>query len=311
MHDTELNARIIERGREFFAGIEGEKPSLFDKGAWMGKAMDWSMLNEQFKVQMFRFVDVFPSLATGRLLTEHIREYFGDEDAMPPFMSKGARVAGMLGSFGGAVLNKVLTANIEEMARRFIVGETTKEAVSNLEKLRRDGFAAVVDVLGEATLSEEEAEAYTNTYLELLDTLDREQRNWKELPGRGGSPGLDWGHAPKINIAVKPTALFCLANPQDFEGSVAAILNRMRRIFRKVMEVNGFLCIDMESYRFKEITLEVFRRLKLEYRDYPYLGVVLQAYLKDTDGDLDDLLAWAKEQKVQISIRLVKGAYWD
>jgi RHH-type proline utilization regulon transcriptional repressor/proline dehydrogenase/delta 1-pyrroline-5-carboxylate dehydrogenase len=311
MLTSEVNSRIIARGKEFFGSISGEKPSLFDKGAWMGKVMDWSMQNEAFKIQMFRFVDVFPSLTTSRLLTEHIREYFGNEQEMPAFMSTGAKVAGMLGSLGGAVLNKVLTSNIEDMARQFIVGENTREAVKNLDKLRKAGFAAVVDVLGEATLSEEEAQAYTDTYLELLEALKKEQGSWQGLPCKGGDPSLDWGHAPKVNVAVKPTALYCLANPQDFEGSVVAILGRMRRIFLKVMELNGFLCIDMESYRHKAITLEVFRRLRLEYPDYPHLGIVLQAYLKDTDRDLEDLLAWAKEHRVQLSIRLVKGAYWD
>ncbi|NJD91892.1 MAG: L-glutamate gamma-semialdehyde dehydrogenase [Geobacter sp.] len=303
-----LNSRIISRGKDFFGSISGEKPSLFNKGAWMGKVMDWSMQNEQFKIQMFRFVDVFPSLTTPRLLTEHIREYFGAEKDMPSFLSTGAKVAGMLGSFGGAMLNKAITGNIQEMARQFIVGENTKEAVKNLEKLRKEGFAAVVDVLGEATLSEAEADVYMNTYLELLTALQQEQSGWQ---GLGGGGSLDWGHAPKVNVAVKPTALFCLANPQDFEGSVVAILNRMERIFVKTMELGGFLCIDMESYRHKEIILEVYRRLKLKYRDYPHLGIVLQAYLKDTDRDLDALLAWAKQEQVQISIRLVKGAYWD
>ena len=304
----EINNRIILRGKEFFGSISGEKPSLFNKGAWMGKVMDWSMQNEQFKIQMFRFVDVFPSLTTPKLLTEHIREYFGAEKDMPSFLSTGAKVAGMLGSFGGAMLNKAITGNIQEMARQFIVGENTKEAVKNLEKLRKEGFAAVVDVLGEATLSEAEADVYMNTYLELLTALQKEQSGWH---GLGGGGSLDWGHAPKVNIAVKPTALFCLANPQDFEGSVVAILNRMERIFVKTMELNGFLCIDMESYRHKEIILEVYRRLKLKYRDYPHLGIVLQAYLKDTDRDLDELLAWAKREQVQLSVRLVKGAYWD
>jgi RHH-type proline utilization regulon transcriptional repressor/proline dehydrogenase/delta 1-pyrroline-5-carboxylate dehydrogenase len=311
MQNSELNSRVVSRGKEFFASISGEKPSLFNKGAWMGKVMDWSMKNENFKVQMFRFVDVFPSLTNGKLLTDHIREYFGGEQEMPAVLSWGAKAAGMLGSFGGAVLNKALSTNIQEMARQFIVGETTKEAVKNLEKLRKDGFAFVVDVLGEATLSEAEAEAYMNTYLELLDSLQKEQQNWKALPGKGGEQHLDWGHAPKVNVAVKPTALYCLANPQDFEGSVVAILGRVRRICAKVVELGGFLCIDMESYRHKDIILEVFRRLRLEYRDYPHLGVVLQAYLKDTDRDLDDLLAWARQNDVRISIRLVKGAYWD
>jgi RHH-type proline utilization regulon transcriptional repressor/proline dehydrogenase/delta 1-pyrroline-5-carboxylate dehydrogenase len=95
--NSELNSKVIARGKEFFSTISGEKPSLFNKGAWMGKVMDWSMQNETFKIQMFRFVDVFPSLTTGKLLTDHIREYFGEEKDMPPVLSTGAKVAGMLG----------------------------------------------------------------------------------------------------------------------------------------------------------------------------------------------------------------------
>lgn len=311
MATTDLDRTIVQRGKAFFDSIKGEKPSLFNKGAWTGKVMDWSMHNEQFKVQMFRFVDVFPMLTNGKLLTDHIREYFGEEKDMPAFLATGAKMAGMLGSFGGAMLNKAISANIHEMARQFIVGENTKDAVKNLVKLRKEGFAAVVDVLGEATLSKEEAEAYVNTYLELLTALQEEQRHWSGLAGSKGDANLDWGHAPKVNVAVKPTALFCLANPQDFEGSVVAMMEQMERILVKTIELNGFLCIDMESYRHKDIILELYRRLRLKYRDYPHFGIVLQAYLKDTDNDLADLLAWARQHQVQLSVRLVKGAYWD
>jgi len=311
MNSEETNKKIIETGKDFFQSISGEKPSLFNKGVWVGKVMDWSMKNEQFKVQLFRFVDVFPSLSTGKLLTSHIREYFGDEKNIPPVLSWGAKAAGLLGSLGGAVLNKAISVNMREMAGQFIIGENSIDAVKNLERLRNDQFAAVVDLLGEATLSEEEAETYVNTYLEILDAMKVEQERWKGLTGKGGDPKLDWGHAPKINIAVKPTALFCLANPQDYEGSVSAIIERARRILKKVIEVQGYLCIDMESYKHKEIILEVYRRLRLEFRDYPHFGVVLQSYLLDTDRDLNDLIAWAKQNRVQISVRLVKGAYWD
>lgn len=311
MENTSLNQKILTRGKEIFNTIQGEKPSLFNKAAWMGKIMDWAMQNERFKVQMFRFVDVFPSLTTNKMLTDHIREYFGEEKDMPSVLSWSAKTSGMLGSVGGFVLNKALSVNIEEMAKQFIVGETTKEAVKNIGKLRNDGFTSVIDVLGEATLTEDEAETYVNTYLELIEKLHEVQHDWTPIGGTTTDKQLDWGSAPKINIAVKPTALYCLANPQDFEGSVQAILKRMRQIFVKVMEVNGFLCIDMESYRVKDITLEVFRRLKLEFPQYPHLGIVLQAYLRDTDKDLDDLLNWTKQHNLQISIRLVKGAYWD
>ncbi|MBI2353796.1 MAG: bifunctional proline dehydrogenase/L-glutamate gamma-semialdehyde dehydrogenase [Deltaproteobacteria bacterium] len=311
MDATALNERIIGRGRELFASIAGEKPSLFDRGAWTGRVMEWCLRNERFKVQLFRFVDVFPTLGDSGLLGGHIREYFGEEEEMPPVLARGARMAGMFGPLGGALLNRAISANIREMASQFIVGETTGEAVANIERLRKEGFAAVVDLLGEATLSEEEAEAYCGGYLELLDALREGQMRWQGLAGAGGDPRLDWGHAPMINVAVKPSALYSQANPRDFEGSVSAILARLRRIAARVVDLGGFLCIDMESCRFKEITLEIYRRLKLEYRDYPHIGIVMQSYLKDTDQDLDRLLAWAGEENTPISIRLVKGAYWD
>ncbi len=306
----DTNVKAIQRGKEMFASISGEKPSLFNKAAWMGKVMDWSMRNENFKVQIFRFVDTFPSLTTPKLLTDHIKEYFGEEKDMPAFLSAGAKVAGMLGTFGGSVLNKVISGNIHEMAKQFIVGEKTHDALKNIVKLRKDGFAAVVDVLGEATLSHLEADEYVATYLELLDAMEKEQNSWKAL-GLDTKDSGDWGHAPKINVAIKPTATFCLANPQDFEGSVVGILNQARKVCQRAKEMNAFFCIDMESYKHKDITLEVYRRLKLEFKDYPHVGIVLQAYLKDAEKDTADLIAWARKHNTQISIRLVKGAYWD
>jgi RHH-type proline utilization regulon transcriptional repressor/proline dehydrogenase/delta 1-pyrroline-5-carboxylate dehydrogenase len=297
MQPPELNALIISRGRALFSAIAGEKPSLFTTSTWTGKVMEWCMRNAEFKTRMFRFVDVFPSLGSSSRISEHIRQYFGDEHELPPALAGGVRMAGRLGSLGGALLGKVISANIHEMARQFIIAESTPELVERLQILQRDGYAAVVDVLGEATLSDDEAEAYVATYLELLDALALTQ------PGREDIPA--------INVAVKPTALFCLANPMDFEGSVKGILRQMRRICTRVVAAGGFLCIDMESYRFKAITLEVYRRLRREFRDYPHIGIVLQAYLNDSERDLDELLAWAEANSLTISVRLVKGAYWD
>ncbi|HEX9080005.1 MAG TPA: proline dehydrogenase family protein, partial [Desulfuromonadaceae bacterium] len=309
--DTSLNARIVSRGRELFAAIAGEKPSLFDHTTWTGRVMEWCLANENFKVQLFRFVDVFPALATPRLLADHISDYFGTGEELPPVLARGARAVGRFGTLGGAALGKLVSANIREMARQFIVGETVAEVLGNLERLRKEGFGAVVDVLGEATLSEAEADAYAGAYLELLDALGRVRSGWHAFPGTGGDAGLDWGCAPQVNVAIKPSALYSLASPQDFEGSVNAILARLRPIAARVVEQGGFLCIDMESYRFKGITLELYRRLKREYRGYPHMGIALQSYLKDTDRDLEELLAWARRDDVPISVRLVKGAYWD
>ena len=312
MDSSALDKKIRERGKEFFASISGEAPSIFNKGWWTGKVMDWSMKNENFKVQLFRFVDVLPYLNTSDSLTRHIDEYFAGDDQDVPKVLKwgaGAMGSGLGGKLAAGLMAKTIRSNIEGMAKQFIIGENTSDAMKNLKKIRKDGFAFTVDILGEATVSEIESEAYLNEYMELLAALKKEHSSWPAL----GVGELDWGHAPKVNISVKPTALFSQASPKDFEGSVHGIQDRLATILRKVKEMNGFMRIDMEQYKFKDITLEVYRRLRSseEFRDYPHLGIVLQAYLKDTDQDLAELLAWARAEKLPISIRLVKGAYWD
>lgn len=312
MDSMVLDKKISDRGKEFFASISGEAPSIFNKGWWTGKVMDWSMKNENFKVQLFRFVDVLPYLNTSDSLTRHIDEYFAGDDQDVPKVLKwgaGAMGSGLGGKLAAGLMAKTIRSNIEGMAKQFIIGENTSDAMKNLKKIRKDGFAFTVDILGEASVSEIESEAYLNEYIELLDALKKEHTSWAAL----GGGELDWGHAPKVNISVKPTALFSQASPKDFEGSVRGIEKRLATILRKVKEMNGFMRIDMEQYKFKDITLEVYRRLRSceEFRDYPHLGIVLQAYLKDTDKDLADLLAWSRAQGLPISIRLVKGAYWD
>ena len=310
MKPEELESLIQQRGRALFSAISQEKPSLFNPSTWTGKVMNWCLTNDDFKTRLFRFVDVYPALGDSRQIGDHLRQYFNDCTDLPPVLAEAMRMAGHLGRVGGAALGKAISFNIHEMARQFIIGETVPEVIDRLSALHRDGYAAVVDVLGEATLSDAEAEAYAVAYLDLVEQLERVQTLLSAQAG-GEHPGLGWGNAPRINLAVKPTALFPLANPMDFEGSVEGILQRMRRICSRVIRAGGFLCVDMESYRFKEITLEVYRRLKQEYRDYPHIGIVLQAYLTDTDRDLGDLLEWGVRNGIQLSIRLVKGAYWD
>ncbi|SKA75170.1 L-proline dehydrogenase /delta-1-pyrroline-5-carboxylate dehydrogenase [Paucidesulfovibrio gracilis DSM 16080] len=312
MNRSAQETSIRDTGRAFFESIRGEAPSVFNKGFWTGKVMDWAMKNEDFKVQLFRFVDVLPYLNTTDNLTRHIEEYFSGEDAeIPSVLKWGAgKSTGIIGNLAGKVMGKAIRSNIEGMARQFIVGQNTKEALKGMKKLRKDGFAFTVDLLGEATVSEEESEAYMNGYLELLDAVAGEQASWAAL---GGNGDLDWGYAPKVNVSVKPSALYSQSKPVDVEGSVQGILARLKPIYRKVREMNGFLCIDMEALKYKEMTLELFKRLREdpEFVDYPHLSIVLQAYLKDTDKDLDELIAWVREKNLPIGIRLVKGAYWD
>ncbi|MFP4108793.1 MAG: L-glutamate gamma-semialdehyde dehydrogenase [Desulfonatronovibrio sp.] len=311
MTSEELNSRIRDRGREFFESISGEAPSIFNKGWWTGKVMDWAMRNEDFKVQLFRFVDVLPYLNTSESLTRHIQEYFGgQEQDIPSVLKWGAKSAGWGKGLAGKLMAKSIRSNIESMAKQFIIGENIKQALKTLHKMRRDNFAFTVDILGEATVSEEEGQQYQQSYLDLLDGLAKDADKWKALDGSGE---YDWGYAPKINISIKPSALYSQARPSDFAGSVAAICQRLKPVALKAREMGAHLCIDMEQYKFKDITLEVYKRLRSDpdLRDFDQLAIVLQAYLQDTDKDLEELVSWSRKEALPIAVRLVKGAYWD
>ena len=319
-----LESAILHRGKELFSIIGDEKPSVFNKDWWTGKVIDWSMSNEDFKVQLFRFIDVLPYLTSEDMLNRHIQEYFGQlasapvAEVPPPqgrglmaVLRWGAKSAGLGGRLGIKMLGRTIRKNLENMALQFIIGNDVPKTVTSLGDLRQQGFAFTLDILGEATVSEKEADLYVENYMSLLQGLEQAKSGWPALGGNDS--GLDWGHAPRINISVKPSALYSQTNPVDFEGSVGRILDRLKLIYRKVLEVGGFLCIDTEMRKYKEITFEVYRRCRSdpEFRPYPRLGLAMQTYLKTSDRDIDLMLEWARQQRCPISIRLVKGAYWD
>jgi RHH-type proline utilization regulon transcriptional repressor/proline dehydrogenase/delta 1-pyrroline-5-carboxylate dehydrogenase len=312
MDSSSLEGKIKARGQEFFSVIKDETPSIFDKGWWTGKLTDWCMSNDNFKVQLFRFVDVLPYLTTSESLSRHMQEYFAQQNEdIPSVLKWGAKTAGIGGKVAGKILAQTIRANIESMAKQFIIGENAKEALKVLTKLRKNNFGFTVDILGEASVSEKEAEQYQLSYFDLLDSLKKEEKNWTSLGDTASK--LDWGHTARVYISVKPSSLYSQTNPANFEGSVKAISDRFKPILSKAKEMEAFVRIDMEQYKYKDITLEVYRRLRSssEFRDYSNFGLVLQSYLRDTDEDLEDLLKWARDESLPFSIRLVKGAYWD
>lgn len=307
--DQELEQKIVTRGKSFFASISRETPSIFSKSYWIDKIMDWSMKNETFKVRMFRFVDVMPYLNTPESLNRHIHEYFADvgENA-PKVLRWSTKLAGS---------GSLIRSNIETMGRQYIIGRNVKEAIKGLSALRKDGFTFTIDLLGEASVNEEESEAYARGYHEVLDALTVAQHDWPPLslrePFPNGDPNLDWGYMPRINLSIKPSALYSQVRPVALDDSVSGIYRRLAPLYKKVIETGAFLCIDMEQFKYKEMTIELFKRLRSaqEFRHYPYLCLVQQAYLRSCEDDIRDLIAWSKRESLPIALRLVKGAYWD
>ena len=149
-----LEAKIHAIGAELYAATTGTRPSIFDKGYWNGKILDYCMAHEAFKIEMFRFVDVMPTLNDAESIARHIKEYFTREGLELPTAVKTAIFgATVFGGLGAKMAAGTIEKNIIDMAKRFVVGETPDEALPVLSKLRDENIAFTVDLLGEATVS--------------------------------------------------------------------------------------------------------------------------------------------------------------
>ena len=305
-----MEDQIQKIGLEIFAGMTKRSPSVFRKDFWNGKIMDWSMRDEAFKVEMFRFVDVFPVLRTPEQIAQHLKEYFcrPDQD-FPAWIQLGMKSVSA-GSLVARTAAKQIEKNIRGMAYGFVAGEDAHEAIPVLEKMRKSGLAFTVDLLGESTVSEAEADDYLDRYKALMDALATAGDRWNP-DARIDSDA--YGSIPAVNVSVKISALYSQIDPVDFEGSIEGIMSRMLPLFIRAKERGVFLNLDMESYEGKDMTLALFRRLleAPELAGYPHFGFVMQAYLRDSLEDLRSMCEWARKTGALVTCRLVKGAYWD
>ncbi|MCB9072738.1 MAG: bifunctional proline dehydrogenase/L-glutamate gamma-semialdehyde dehydrogenase [Bdellovibrionaceae bacterium] len=304
----DLQPQIEAKGKEIFNSLGGgDGQSIFNKDWWYGKIMDWSMQNPAFKTQMFRFVDVLPTLQSSGEVAKHLKEYFAEGgEQLPSVFNFGLG----LGSLAPGLMAGAIKKNVTQMAKMFITGESPKDAIDVLKKSRKQKMTFTIDILGEACLSETEALDYQNRYLELIDWLNKETKNWDF------DPQLDtdaYGNIPRVNVSVKITALYSQIHPESWQHSIDMVKERLRPVLKKAMDNNTFINIDMEKFAIKDLTIETFKQLLMEdsFKNYPHFGIVIQAYLRDSFQDVKDLTAFAKQRRTPFSIRLVKGAYWD
>ena len=302
--------RIQATARQILAATREDKPSLLSPARWQGEMMEWAMTDERLKVEMLRFVDVFPTLRSRREMSRHLHEYFARQGvAAPKALRWGISLAGDRSPVA-PLASSVIKRQMKGFAQRFIVGRDARSAVPALKALRDHGTGFTVDVLGEASLSEAEAHAYQQTYLALLDGLAAAASAWTPRPEVDDSA---WGRLPRVNLSLKITSLYSQIDPVDFSGSVTAVKERLRPIFRKAIATGAALTLDLEQSRYRDLTFSVFTSLldEEEFRGYHDAGIVVQSYLRDAERDLDQLLSWARERDRVFNLRLVKGAYWD
>jgi len=304
-----LEAKIAAVGQQLFEISKSEEPGLFNRNYWQGRLLDWVMKDPSFKVDLLRFVDVLPQLNSTEATSDHIKQYLLREDRKLPTLI-GTALKAATASLTKKIATKAIRDNVMEMAGRFIVGNSPSEALLALQKLHQEGIAFTVDLLGEATLSEKEAQIYQARYLSLVEELSGPVKTW---PANEIIDHNHIGAIPRTNVSLKISAMYSQIRPADPAGTIFELKKRLLPILLKAKEKEVFVNFDLEQWDYHDITYSLFEELcqEPELRDWPHLGIVVQAYLKSASHDVDRLYALAKARKCPITVRLVKGAYWD
>ena len=306
---SSIESSVSRIGEQLARLSAGRTPTLFEGRWWSHTALNLAMHDSLFKAQLFRFIDVLPSVTDDEEVVRLAREYLGNADTAL-FGTQWGLKALSATSLGARLSGKAIRSQVEHMARTFIAGATVEEAAPRLSDLWQHGRAWSVDLLGEATISDREADRYRDRCVEALSLLAREAALWPSLLLLERD---HLGPIPRVQLSIKISALSPHLDPIDPEGSYRSVVARLRPILDLAMRLPASLIFDMEQADTKTLLVEIFTRLFAEpsYKDYPYAGLALQAYHRDTARDIEGLLTWVRRRGVPITIRLVKGAYWD
>lgn len=185
------------------------------------------------------------------------------------------------------MFNKMIAAMLPYFPKKFIwlfsksyiSGETIEDAMRVSKDLNVKGVEVTIDVLGEFITSLDEAEVNKQEYLHLIETSNKNK--------------ID-GH-----FSTKPTSFGLLIDKE-------ACYRHMREIVAKAAAYNGFVRIDMEDSPCTDMEIDLFRRLKKEFPGN--VGLVLQAYLKRTYNDIQNMMD-LHDPAYPLSFRLCKGIY--
>jgi len=280
-----LEPLIREIGGQLYRDAVQAPPALFGAGGVRGALLQKALADERMRTALFQFIDVLPQLDGAGEIADHYGAYL-----------QGHELAGMWGRLlklgSRPALAWAVRANVARTARLFLVEERESPVRSTLATLAAGGALATLDAVGEAVLTEAEAEAYVGRYLELVR----------------------WQHAAGVapHLSLKLSALTPRFDPLDAAGAEQRVLARLAPLLAEVARARAALTVDMEHYELKPLVLRIFRALVDAHPGRGWLpGIALQSYLPETGRDLAGLIEWARARGHRIGVRLVKGAYWD
>ena len=312
-----LEQRTQAIGRELFAASKREHAHLSVLNRWTAEILSWCLSDPSLKATILRFIDVLPSLRSPREIARHVREYFPADIRLPAALRLGSRLAEHPGLVTSGALSALITQLVEKVARQFIAEHHPEGVARVIQELALRRATCSLDVLGEQVLTESEADRYVSQCAVLLDGC---AAAYAKLPVSSSIVRC----APLVNLSVKPSALTPRFDPISPSASIGQAAQRLLPLLQRAAEHSAVINLDMEQYELRDLTVALAKHLLIHPEIGPCpvppraktgagagLGLVIQAYLRDAEEMTEELLSWLATHECRLTIRLVKGAYWD
>ena len=226
-------------------------------------------------------------LVTGKLLKQP------DENALAEALTRVVRKG------GEAVVRAGVAYAMRMLGKQFVTGQTIEEAIGVAKGRESGGYRYSYDMLGEAALTDEDAQAYFESYRHAIEAIGKDAKSKGPIDGPGVSVKISGLH-PRYELAQRERVLIDL-------------YPRLLQLAQLAKQYGiGFHLDQEESARF-DLTLEMLERLCMEpkLKGWNGIGISLQAYQKRGWAVAEWIIALARSTGRRINIRLVKGAYWD
>ncbi|MET1115037.1 MAG: trifunctional transcriptional regulator/proline dehydrogenase/L-glutamate gamma-semialdehyde dehydrogenase [Comamonas sp.] len=208
-------------------------------------------------------------------------------------------LARLIGKGGEPLIRKGVDMAMRVMGEQFVAGETIADALRHAQALEEKGFRYSYDMLGEAALTERDAQRYLADYQQAIDAIGR----------AAAGAGIEAGPG----ISIKLSAL----HPRYSRAQYARVMDELYpRVLQLAVQAKGYdigLNIDAEEADRLELSLDLLERLCFEpaLAGWQGIGFVVQAYQKRCPQVIEFLIDLARRSRHRLMVRLVKGAYWD
>ncbi|PXF29229.1 transcriptional regulator [Pokkaliibacter plantistimulans] len=226
-------------------------------------------------------------LITGKLVSTH------NESGLSSSLNR------IIGRSGEPLIRKGVDMAMRLMGEQFVTGETIGEALANASRLESRGFRYSYDMLGEAALTEADAQKYLASYEQAIHSIG------KASHGRGIYEGP--------GISIKLSALHPRYSRAQYDRVMDELYPRLLSLTLLAKQYDIGINIDAEEADRLEISLDLLERLCFEPQlaGWNGIGFVIQAYQKRCPFVIDYVIDLARRSRHRLMIRLVKGAYWD